>query len=169
MIDEPTRGTSTSATLLDLIITNEPSHVLEKSVVPQVIADHDLIGIKVNLRKPKCEPVVKTFRHLANYNKDILCELLISESYNLIQIIGTDDVNQQISIFTVSFIKCLDMCAPYVTKKITKPHAPWLNDDLRQAMRKRDEAQNNLKRDRINPTLLQKHTNETKKEENKNM
>ncbi len=54
----------------------------------------------------------------------------------------TDDVNQQLSIFNDSFIKYLDKCAPYVTKEITKRYAPWLNDDLRQAMRKRDEARN---------------------------
>ena len=103
MIDEPTRVTSTSATLLDLVVTNEPSYILEKSVVPQVIADHDLIGIKVNLRKPKREPLMKTFRHLGSYNKDILCELLLTESYSLNRITRTDDVNQQISIFNHCF------------------------------------------------------------------
>ncbi len=161
MIDGPTRVTSASATLLDLIITIEPSHALEKFVVPQVIADHDLIGIKINLRKPKREPLVKTFRHFDSYNKDIVCDLLLSESYSLNRIIRTDDVNQQISIFNNSFIKCLDKCAPNVTEEITKHHAPWLNDDLRQAMRKKDEARNNQKRDRINLTLLQ-YTDEKK-------
>ncbi len=68
MIDEPTGVTSTSATLLDLIINNEPSHVLEKFVIPQIIADHDLIIIKVNLRKPKREPLMKTF-HLGSYSR----------------------------------------------------------------------------------------------------
>lgn len=43
----PTRVTPTAATLLDLIITNTPDNVLTKSVVPQVIADHDLIRIKL--------------------------------------------------------------------------------------------------------------------------
>ncbi len=61
MTDEPTRVTSTSATLLDLIITNELRHVLEESVVPQVIANHDLIVIKINLRKLKRERLVKLF------------------------------------------------------------------------------------------------------------
>ncbi len=88
----------TSATLLDLIITKESTRVFEKSVVPQIIADHDLIGIKVNLRKPKREPLMKTFRHLGSYNKDILCELLLSKSYSLNQTLRTGDVNQQIRI-----------------------------------------------------------------------
>ncbi len=158
MTDEPTRVTSTSATVLDLIITNELRHVLKKSVVPQVIANHDLIVIKINLRKLKREPLVKTFRHLGSYNKDILCDLLLSESYSLNRIITTYDVNQQTSIFSNSFTKCVDKCVPYVTKDFTKPNAPWLNDDLGQAMRKRDEARNSLKRDRINPNFLQQYT-----------
>ncbi len=45
MIDEPTRVTPTSATLFDLIFTDTPNLVLVKSVVPQVIAGHDLISI----------------------------------------------------------------------------------------------------------------------------
>ena len=162
VIDKPTRVTSTSATLLDLIITNEPNHVIEKCVIPQVIADHDLVGIKVNLRKPKHEPVVKTFRNLGSYNKDILCELLLLESLNLNKIMRTDNVNQQVDILNDSFIKCLDKCAPFVTKEIKKSPAPWLNDDLRLAMRKRNEMRYNLKRDRTNTSLIQQYSDENK-------
>ncbi len=46
IIDKPTRITSTSATLLDLVIANNPGIVLNHVVVPQVIADHDLISEK---------------------------------------------------------------------------------------------------------------------------
>ncbi len=47
------------------------------------------------------------------------------------------------------FIDCLDECAPYVTKKI-RPHTPWMNDDLKFAMKRRNETQKKLKFDRIN-------------------
>ncbi len=52
LIDVPTRMTVTSATLLDLINTNNPDLVLTKVVVPNLISDHDLIGIKANIIKP---------------------------------------------------------------------------------------------------------------------
>ncbi len=103
MIDEPTRVTPTSATLLDLVINNKPDLVLAQSVIPQVIADHDLISIKVNIRKPKRKPVIKTFRHLGKYNKDTLCELLLLEAHNLNQIMETDDADLQINIFNDTF------------------------------------------------------------------
>ncbi len=46
LIDKSTRVTLTSATLLDLIIGNETTHISEKCIAPHVTADHDLIGNK---------------------------------------------------------------------------------------------------------------------------
>ncbi len=74
MIDGPTRVTPTLATLLDLIITSRSDLFLVQSVVPQVIANHDLISITVKIRKHKQQPQTKTFRHLGKCNKDTLCE-----------------------------------------------------------------------------------------------
>ena len=162
MIEEPTRVTPTSATLLDLIITNKPDLVLVKSVVPQVIADHDLISIKVNIRKPKRQPVTKTFRHLGKYTKDTLCELLLLEAYNLNQIMESDDVDLQINIFNDTFTRCLDNCAPFVTKEIARPFTPWFNEDLRQAIQNRNDMRKKLKSDRSNLDLQQQFSNETK-------
>ncbi len=68
IIDRPTRTTS-SATLLDLIITNTSEIILSHDAVPQVIADHDLVSVVLNVRKPKKLPVIKTFRNLRNYDK----------------------------------------------------------------------------------------------------
>ncbi len=50
IIDKPTRTTHHSATILDLIFTNKPEAVLSHDVVPQMIADHDLVSIVVNVR-----------------------------------------------------------------------------------------------------------------------
>ncbi len=77
IINKPTRITSTSATLLDLVITNKPDVILSQDVVPQVIADHDLVYVVLNVRKPRKQPVVKTFRNMKNYDKDTFCSLLL--------------------------------------------------------------------------------------------
>ena len=149
VIEQPTRVTPTSATLLDLIIANKPNFVLCTSVVPGVISDHDLISVNVNVGKPKRQLLTKTFRHLGQYSKDSLCQLLLSQTNNFNQIKYTDNVDLQLNIFNENFIKCLDTCAPVVTKEISRSSAPWLNDDLRLAMQKRDDVRNRLKRDRF--------------------
>ncbi len=72
IIDKPTRTTSASAMLLDLIITNKPDVILSQDVVPQVIADHDLVSVALNVRKPRKLPVIKTFCNLKNYDRHFL-------------------------------------------------------------------------------------------------
>lgn len=66
LIDTRTRVTSQSATLLDIIVTNQP-HTLIKSDSMPCHVDHDLITVTINLRKPKQDPEVKTFRQLNNF------------------------------------------------------------------------------------------------------
>ncbi len=60
MIDKPTKVTPTSAILLDVTMTNKNSIITTHNVVPQVIADLDLISITVNVTKSKRQPVKRT-------------------------------------------------------------------------------------------------------------
>ncbi len=85
-------------------------------------------------------PVVRTFRHLGNHNKDDFCFKLFqnNEYFNLI--LDTDDVNRQVNIFTSTFIDCLDECAPYVTS-----HETWKWDSKK------------LKFDRVNIALQEQY------------
>ena len=67
LITKPTRITSDSATLIDLFITNCKEMVLESDVIPSPVGDHEAILVSLNLRKPKKQPIFKTFRCLKNY------------------------------------------------------------------------------------------------------
>lgn len=157
IIDKPTRTTSTSATLLDLIITNKPDVILSQDVVPQVIADHDLISAVLNIRKPRKLPMEKTFRKLKNYDKDTFCSLLLNNVHHMKNIFLTDNVNKQVDIFNDVFINCLNMCAPLVTKAVKGKPTPWMNDDIREAMKHRDNLQSELKIDTTNSQLRERY------------
>ncbi len=143
--DTPTRTTISTSTLLDIIITNTPQCVIFHNVIPQMIADHDLISVIIKVSKPKRLPVTKTFRQLTNYSKDISCSLLLDNVCRLDDIFLTDDVDKQVHIFNEVFIQCLDMCAPMKTKVVKRPPTPWMNDELRNAIKDRNEAQVGLK------------------------
>ncbi len=159
LIDVPTRMTATPATLLDLIITNNPDLVLTKVVVPNLISDHDLISIKINIIKPRRQPLIKTFHQLKNYGKDIFCNLMMSEYHGFNKIFDTNNVSLQVHIFNEDFIKCLDICAHVVAKEIIRLYTLWFNDELRNALRKKKAIHNNLKRDRANILLLEQYRN----------
>ena len=77
-------------------------------------------------------------------------------------ILQTDNVNSQVEIFNRVFTRCLDGCAPIVEKKISRPFAPWINDDVKSAMNSRDDLQRLLKADRHN-TILQEQYKDSKK------
>ena len=153
LITKPTRITHNSATLLDLIITNTPDSVIFSDSVPCPVADHELITATINLRKPKRQPVVKTFRDLSCYSPDTLCNLLKLEEHNFNNIFMTDDANAQATIFTDVFNECLSVCAPLVTRELKRPFAPWIDENLKALMRERNSIQNQLKNDRNNEQL----------------
>ncbi len=98
--------------------------------------------MKVDVSKPKKQQVVKTFRLLSNYMKDNFCSFIVNESHKLNEITLTDDVNAQMDIFNHIFVKCLDVHAPLVTKKIKRPLPPWMNANLSQAIVERNSLQN---------------------------
>ena len=158
VIDKATRTTSHCATLLDMIITNNRETIISSDVEPCPIADHDLITVTVNLRKPKrAAAVTKTTRCMADYSPDSFCNILSQESNSLREVFNTDDVDKQVGIFTNTFRCCLNTCAPFKTKKIRRPHAPWMTEDIKSAMRERNNTQILLKKDRTNATLLTKY------------
>ena len=86
----------------------------------------------INTRKPKPKPLTVTYRCRKNYNANIFCNLLLNEIPTLNGISNTDNVNQQVHIFTDTFNVSLNRCAPIITREITRPFAPWIDEDLRR-------------------------------------
>lgn len=162
IINKLTRVTATSSTLLDLVITNKPELINSWDVVPYEVGDHDLLSVTIDVSKPKRPAVVRTFRTLKNYSKDAFCFKILEYTQYFNAIMDTDDVNTQVDIFTKNFIRCLDDCAPFVTKSITRPFAPWMNDDIREAMSLRNNTRIYLKSDRHNVTLQEQYKQEKK-------
>ena len=157
LILKPTRITTDSATLLDVIITNRPESVLNTDVIPCPLADHELISIYINLQRPKRSPIMKTTRDLRSYSPSIFCNLLRQENQTLNEVFNTDDVEKQVRIFTDIFSECLNKCAPLVTKEVKRPSAPWINENLRKLMSERNTLQKLLKNDRNNVLLKEKY------------
>ncbi len=104
---KPTRTTSLSATLLDLIVTNAEALVLSHDVIACPLADHDLLMLTLDIAKLKRLPLAKMLRDMKNYSSELFCNLLISESKTLHNIYATDDVNTQLKMFMVSSVNAL--------------------------------------------------------------
>ena len=73
--------------------------------------------------------------------------------YILDSILYTDCVNNQVSTFTNVSIKCLDMCAPYITILLSRPPAPWIDSEVMEEMKRRDDLQRQFKANRQNSDI----------------
>ncbi len=121
LITKPTRITSNSATLFDVIVTNRPGSALQCDVFPCPLGDHELITVSVNLRRAKHLNTVKIFRDLSKYSPSMFCSSLRHERHNLNNIFVTDNVDTQVKMFTDVFIEWLNHCAPLVRKAAKRP------------------------------------------------
>ncbi|XP_068235656.1 uncharacterized protein [Palaemon carinicauda] len=87
----------------------------------------------------------------------------MNETPTLNGILNTDNVSSQVQILTNVLTKCIDECAPIVTKVITRPPKPWITNNIKQNIIIRDKLQNDIKKDRNN-TILRNNFKEKKKE-----
>ena len=132
-------------------------------VLPGPVADHEAISVLLNLKKPKRSPVIKTYRCLKNYSREIFCNLLMNEVVTLNGILNTDEVNTQVEIVSNVMNKSIDDCAPIVTREIVRPPAPWITEDIKKSMKERDALQRNLKHDKYNDDLRVNYKEQKKK------
>ena len=114
-------------------------------------------SVTIDLKKPKRQPCVKTFRQLTNYSPDTFCSLLMGEAHNFNKIFATDDVDTQVHVFNDIFIKCLDACSPIVTKEIKRSFAPWITDNLKALMQERNNVRKDLRCDSNNLFLRDRY------------
>ena len=157
LVDKPTRVTANTATLLDLLITNNKNMVNCLEILPGPVADHEAISVTLNISNPKRLPIYKTFRTMRNYSQDFFCSLLINEVATLNNILNTDDIDIQTNILTSVMNVCLDKCAPLVTRQILRPPAPWISEEIKSKIRERNQLQKNLKVDRKNTALRENY------------
>ena len=65
MVQEPTRVSKHSSTLIDHIVTNCPSRITHTGIIPcSVVSDHDGIFACVNVRVERFKPRYKFIRHM---------------------------------------------------------------------------------------------------------
>lgn len=146
IIDEPTRITDTTATLLDLIIMSDSLVVCDGGASDFNLTDHQLVYCTLELKKDikKCQ--LKTYRSFKYFDLDnFTIELMSLPFYEMFDM---NDVNVKIEFLTRLLNKLFDKHAPVTVSRFTKPYAPWLTDNIRLMMTLRDDALKKFKKSR---------------------
>lgn len=138
VINEPTRITEHSATLLDLIFTNSPGYFVNSGTLsPPSNCDHCLIyaRMSISLAKPKCYT-----RHVWNFSKidrNKLNEALTSAKWDDV-FMNVENVDALYTKWFECFKEILETHVPNYTIVVRPNDKPWMNSKIRNAIRKRN-------------------------------
>ena len=154
-VTSPTRVTSHSATLLDLLLSSAPP-VGSCETVYLDMSDHFAILAHLHIRVPKhssSAPTATRRLHLVDWN-------CFSKYVQRNQQAFPDNGNfeDMITSFTESLLSPLDHHAPLVAQRAHRHlPCPWLTNELVVAVRKRNGLHRKLMRDQGNARLREEH------------
>jgi hypothetical protein len=139
IIQQPTRITYDSATLIDHVITNAKELEYEILKSPR-ICDHLIIKIKINTEEGNkhFRKEHKMKRDYKSYNKQIFQEILNTQNkWNN----SISDINVMANELTKSLEKSLNMLCPYRKYTINEKycHKAWFNLDIQNAIKQKHD------------------------------
>ena len=141
VIKSPTRVTKNTSTTIDLVLTGSPENVKKSGVVDVPgISDHCLVYFSYALKKPKYKPKMITRRDLHNFTEEKFTKDISDTNWDEIYTAAT--TNNKAEVFESKFSTVLDKHAPFKTFRVTRPPTPWLTDDIKEQMDKRDRYKN---------------------------
>lgn len=149
MLNEPTRITDNSATLLDPIFLNDPEICeVAGTYNADSFSDHLLVYCQLFFKVPKKPNKSVTYRDFKHMNYESLhSDLFLIDWENILYF---DNINDKVSFLTENILHLFDKHAPLKNARISKFPAPWLTDTLKIIMRERDKAHSKYRK---NPTI----------------
>lgn len=118
LIEQPTRITKASESLIDHIITNMPQRIYKSGVCHVSISDHSLIYTVRRLALPRGLPRIVEIRSFKNFDKGSFLNELTEAPWDAIE--SFEDPNEKWSAFNSIFINILNLHAPVKTRYLYK-------------------------------------------------
>ena len=137
LITKPTRTTSDSSTLIDVVLSNKKVNVSITDVFPLSLSDHDMIGCVRKLNHIKYEPRTITCRNYTSYDSNNLCKDI--SSLDLTLFYEMKDTNKAWVFLKDHLTALFNKHAPIITKKVKGRHCPWLTTDVKKQMNNKDK------------------------------
>ena len=142
-IDEPTRITATTQTLLDPVITNNINFVEKAGVIPPFCSDHHGTFAELNFKVPHAIAYTRRVWQYDEGNYEEIRQLFTEADWNGMI---TDNVEQSVKNVT-NFI--YDTCKQLIPNKLVKirPNDPsWMTSSIKNKIRKRNRVHSIAKR-----------------------
>ena len=139
MVQEPTRVSRHSSSLIDHLVTNRPNRIMHTDILPcSIVSDLDVIYTSVNVRVERFKPRNKFIRYMKNLDDQAFVDDLEKAPLSLIYL--SDDPDFQLDLLNSILLENIDRHAPLGCVRLTRPLAPWMKTkeiQLLQADRER--------------------------------
>lgn len=144
IIDSPTRITSCTATLIDVVCASDLDIVHSSGVLSvHGLSDHELVYCNLKFSSPRLYPQYKIMRSFKRFNYDLFLEDLYQIPFFLI--FDSSDVDEQINFLTSNLLDLINAYAPLQRFRFTKPPAPWFTDTIAEMQKLRNDSYKKFK------------------------
>ena len=137
VLKSATRIQNDSATLIDVICTNNKTVIKDTAIIPCSFSDHDIIGCVRKLNHFKYNPKQINCRDYRKYDLNELRNDILLSDWSAFY--SCNEVNTAWSHMRSILITSLNKFAPKIVKRIKGKPCPWLTKELKQEMNTRDK------------------------------
>ena len=139
LVEEPTRVTVTTSSIIDHIATTCARNIVKSGVHEVSMSDHYMVYCirKFNGTVDKDHKVIKT-RKMKNFNEAAFLADVSGICWEQM-LIETDDTNCLVNNWSNLFSLMIDKHAPITEMRVSEKYCPWIDRDLRDLMQTRDK------------------------------
>ena len=145
LVNEPTRISATSESILDLLMVSDPDKICQSGVLCVGFSDHNLIFCTRKItRIPINNHKSIRVRSMKRYSKESFVQLLAEQDWS--SVLGNYNIEESWSNFKTIFLNILNTLAPLKEVRVKQRTAPWINGEILELIRHRDKHLTKFKR-----------------------
>ena len=151
-VEEPTRITNESKTLIDVILTNIPQNIAKTAVIESGLSDHHMVGTLRKLNNFKVTPRVIICRNYETYVKENFIEHLKNAPWDTVY--NESEVENAYGNFEKILIAAVNKHVSLINKRVRGLQCPWRTPEIMQLIKQRDYHLQKAKRSGLNNDWL---------------
>ena len=136
LVQDPTRITETSQSLIDVALTTNENIIYSCKVKSSTISDHNLISLTLKLKPPKMRPTYISTRSYKNFDPMKFADDLAHVPFHMISFF--DDFDDKVHAYNSLFMDVLNIHAPVKLTKIKTRPNPYITPEIKHLMNTRD-------------------------------
>ncbi|MCP4266595.1 MAG: hypothetical protein GY777_13675, partial [Candidatus Brocadiaceae bacterium] len=145
LLEEPTRTTDRTSTLLDHILVNTPSKVSQSGVLSKCLSDHDIIYMTRKHQNIKIgQHNTINIRSMKNYTKELFIQKLSEVQFP--DYSNFENVNIAYTDLFKRFMSVIDKIAPFKQVRLKTNTKPWFDGEILERIRVRDKLRKKYKK-----------------------